>query len=239
MDYKKIFRWRYLNTPQSMLADELWRWAKKHPGQHLRILDCGSGSGNMWTHGELKEFVEASSPYVAISLLDAAIPDSKLQTEVFTQIVGVLPQAMFSIPNNAFDVVIAFDVIEHLEKSNGYLLLYEMDRVGSDFQVVFTPTGFLWQPPSRNNPHNAHISGWHPKELKILGWKTQTGLMGFKWLMGPYGAQRFSSSSRIGTAFLSIVMKLSQIFARPLPRLAHSFFAVKYKKGARVLHQRL
>jgi hypothetical protein len=239
MGSKKIFGWRYLNTPQSMLADELWRWTRKHPGQHLRILDCGSGSGNMWSNGELGNFVEANSNYVSISLLDAVTPDSKLQPEIFTQIVGVLPQAMSSIPDNAFDVVTAFDVIEHLDRSNGYLLLYEMDRVGRDFQAIYTPTGFLWQPPSRNNPHNAHVSGWHPKELKFLGWKSQTGLMGFKWLMAPYGAQKFSGTSKIATALIGNGMKLSQVLARPFPSLAHSFFATKYIKNPRVLDQEL
>ena len=233
------FSFRHLNTPQSMLAQELWSWVEKNPGEHLRILDCGSGSGNMWTVGRLGEFVKANSQRLSVSLLDAASPEAKLDPAIFVNVVGNLPQALSSIPDDSFDVVLAFDVIEHLEKSNGYLLLYEMDRVGRDCQIIFTPTGFLWQPPSRNNPHNAHISGWFPRELRLLGWKRQTGLMGFKWLMAPYGAQRFSSRSKIASVLLDLGMRLSQVFARPFPSLAHSFFAVKKSKNPRLLNQEL
>ncbi len=236
----ELFGWRFLNTPQSMLADELRRWTMKNPGRQLRVLDCGSGSGKMWTTGKLGEFIKENSRFVSVSLLDA-VPSvaRELDPAIFTSVIGVLPQALSAIQDNSFDVVLAFDVLEHLEKSQGYLLLYEMDRVGRDSQIVFTPTGMLWQPPSRNNPHNAHISGWYPKELRSLGWRHQTGLMGFKWLMAPYGAQKFTSSSKIGTLLLEIVMKLSQVLARPLPVCAHSFFATKYDKASRVLNQKL
>lgn len=222
-----------------MLARELWSWIDKNPGKNLKILDCGSGNGNMWTVGKLKEFVEANAHLVSISLLDAASPETKLGPEIFRHVVGILPQALSAIPDDTFDVVLAFDVIEHLEKHNGYLLLYEMDRVGRDSQIIFTPTGFLWQPPSRNNAHNAHISGWNPKELRSLGWRDHTGLMGFKWLMAPYGATKFSSSSKIASVVIQQVMKVSQVSARLLPSLAHSFFAVKRTKNARILDQDL
>lgn len=239
MSSMPLFSFRHLNTPQSMLAKELWGWISKNPGKKLKVLDCGSGSGSMWTTGKLGEFVETNSRFVSVSLLDAASHKTELDPKTFTQLVGILPKALTVIPDDAFDVVLAFDVIEHLDKSGGYLLLYEMDRIGRDCQIIFTPTGFLWQPPSRNNPHNAHISGWRPKELKSLGWKNQTGLMGFKYLMAPYGAQKFSSTSKIATALIGNGMKLSQVLARPFPSLAHSFFATKEIKNPRVLDQEL
>jgi hypothetical protein len=230
--------WRFLNTPQSMLAKELLDWVEAYPGRTLQVLDCGAGGGGMWLTGNLGKFIQENKDRVSVTLLDAVAPEPKgLSEDVFIQKVGLLPQALQQFPENAFDLAFAFDVIEHLAKSDGYLLLYELDRVAKDKQIIYTPTGFLWQPPSKNNPYNAHVSGWTPRELRSLGWTNQTGLMGFKWLMAPYGAQRFEPTSKVLSFMLRWVMKLSQGLARPFPSWAHSFFAVKGRKNPRVLEQ--
>jgi hypothetical protein len=147
---------------------------------------------------------------------------------------GFAPHDLTRVSETSFDIVVAFDVIEHLPEHDGYLLLYEMDRISVEFSCVYTPSGFLWQPPSINNPFNAHISGWQPSTLRQLGWTRVTGIFGFRQLMGPYGRPRFSASTPTASKLLSALMSASQVLARPLPSLAHSFYAKKTSKGARI-----
>lgn len=76
------------------------------------------------------------------------------------------------------DVVWCSDVIEHLERDEGFRLLAEMARVARRGVVVRTPLGFHAQDPEDvpwkedreiRNPHQTHLSGWMPEDLLIKG----------------------------------------------------------------------
>ena len=209
--FRAIMRARANYTPQRMLAASL-AGIQPRPS----VLDIGSSTGQMWTSHPLQNLD------LEVTLMDPAIAKGDV-AEDFRVIAASAPGGLADIISDSFDVVVAFDLIEHLSKEDGYLLLYEMERISRKLVVVYTPTGFLWQPPSPNNPFNAHISGWRPRDLKHFGFKSFTGLMGFGILLGPYAKPRF--------AFLegstSLILKASQFFARPFPLLAHSFYAEK------------
>lgn len=217
-----------------MLGQLLKKVASKN-SRELRVLDIGSGSGSIWLQPDLRGVVNELA--LKVTLFDAAdeldlvdLPGN------FTHRNGYAPSDLKTFDENEFDVVIAFDLIEHLSKDQGYLLLYEMDRLASLASVVFTPNGFLWQPPAVNNPFNAHISGWTPSELAKMGWKS-TGLFGFKFLMGPYAAPRFEAKTGLGKVALQYIMAASQLLARRVPFLAFSFFGVKTEKNAFIERQ--
>ena len=173
----------------------------------------------MYWHEVLKKFPGA----IALDLLDPAAPESlrtlMAEGEV-RHIPAIAPQGLSKIPADSYDIVVAFDLIEHMTKSEGYLFLYEVDRITSGISIIFTPYGFVWQPPSENNPFNAHISGWTPNELHRLGYREVRGHTGFRYLIGAYGAAKWQGlAGRLSHATAYLV--------RYLPELAFAFSAIK------------
>lgn len=81
------------------------------------------------------------------------------------------------ISKKTYDVVLAIDVIEHLEKDDGYKLLNNLFNIAKKCVVVFTPT--IWKDNkdavininnwSYGNVYNYHKSLWKLEELTSLG----------------------------------------------------------------------
>lgn len=75
----------------------------------------------------------------------------------------------------SFDVVLASEILEHMEKREGWLLLEEVERVGKKTVIVTTPhfvrkRGGL-PTPEGFNPYERHVSRWSIKELLSLGYQ--------------------------------------------------------------------
>jgi hypothetical protein len=90
----------------------------------------------------------------------------------------------------SFDCVVALDVIEHLSREDGLRLLESMEQIARKKVVVFTPNGFLYQPPEPGNPHQEHISGWTVEEMRAHGYDV-IGIAGWKPLRAAYVKPRF------------------------------------------------
>jgi hypothetical protein len=82
--------------------------------------------------------------------------------------------ALNCLQENSFDVIICSDVLEHLTKKDGHILIREMLRVASKQVIVFTPLGFM--PQHMDSPGidpwgfsevelQTHLSGWDPEEF--------------------------------------------------------------------------
>ena len=76
--------------------------------------------------------------------------------------------------DKSIDTIFLLDVIEHIEKEEGYALLQEAMRVARVQVVVFTPMGFMphevHDTPSdwgdvQHGSTQQHLSGWTPEEL--------------------------------------------------------------------------
>ncbi len=87
--------------------------------------------------------------------------------------------------NKSFDMVAAFDLIEHLPKKQGYQLIDQMLSIARKKIVILTPNGFLEQEPFDNNPYQKHLSGWNYTEMKKMGF-TVYGVNGHRKLRGMY-----------------------------------------------------
>lgn len=125
-----------------------------------RILDLGCGQQpftNNMPHATLIDLdpVHAADPRVL--LLDAC----------------EVPHAFRRM---TFDAVLCTDVIEHLAKAAGAVLLDALPRITRRL-VFFTPLGDLWIGEQRaygrtpDSPHN-HRSGWTPAEFEERGYTT-------------------------------------------------------------------
>lgn len=197
----------------------------------INILDIGSGSGSYWRLTPIwNELLKTNSK---LTLMDATAVSEKWPNGEQVQIqrvIGIAPAELKFFGDDSFDLVVAFDLIEHMEKSTGYQLLYEIDRITRKSSLVFTPNGFVWQPPSINNPFNAHVSGWTPRELHQMGWVEIRGHVGPKNLIGPYGIPKWQPNGRVRLKLRSLLMHL----VYRLPWAAFSFTAVSRGKKPRV-----
>ncbi|MEK7169201.1 MAG: class I SAM-dependent methyltransferase [Patescibacteria group bacterium] len=122
---------------------------------------------------------------------------------------------------NSFDAVIALDVIEHLEKKDGYKLLKLMEHLASKKVVLLTPNGFVNQ-TGEGNGLQEHLSGWSVSDFRKLGYKV-LGRYGLKGLRGEKAELKYKPKILWG-----LISEISNLFyARQNPKKAYSLFVVK------------
>jgi SAM-dependent methyltransferase len=121
----------------------------------------------------------------------------------------------------SFDCVLALDLIEHLEKDEGFRLLGMMEKIAKKKVIIFTPNGFLPQEEFAGNILQIHKSGWSVEEMRKKGFRV-IGLMGWKSLRETKGSLKFSPKT-----FWSIISTLTQLVVKNRPRWAFQIFCVK------------
>ena len=132
----------------------------------------------------------------------------------------ILADAQFlPIRNRVFDLSICVEVIEHLQKRDGYLLIQELERVARIQTIITTPVGEyrLGLPPTgrsiaRANPLQTHRSGWVPNEMRAMNYVVKS-------------ACAPKSLGKLGY-FLSYVLPLVYLL-RNLPELASHMMCTK------------
>lgn len=93
-------------------------------------------------------------------------------------------------PEKSFDTVIAFDVVEHLTKKDGYKLIRNMEKIARKKIIIITPNGFQPQANFNTNRHQQHLSGWTSADFRKYKFSVY-GLRGLRWLRGQYGALKY------------------------------------------------
>lgn len=196
--------------------------------QQIKILDLGAGPAQYYE----KLFLESAPALIAVDLMDAfpfeGKPDTAPNVSI-ERIRGVVPGDLGDIQTNSYDLVVAFDLIEHLSREEGYLLLYEIDRIAEHASVIFTPNGFVWQPPTPRNSFDAHVSGWTPAELKSLGWKKIKGHVGAKAFRGAYALP----SVNLGNRIIKNLDFIANVYSQFAYKHTFAFTAVKFEKNPR------
>ncbi len=121
----------------------------------------------------------------------------------------------------SFDAVIALDVIEHLEKKDGYKLLKIMESLATKKVILLTPNGFVNQ-TGEGNGLQEHLSGWSVRDFKKEGFKV-LGRYGIKGLRKEKAELKYRPKMIWG-----LISELSNIFiTRSKPKQAYSLLAVK------------
>ena len=85
------------------------------------------------------------------------------------------------------------------EKADADIVLSEMERVSRDRVVLLTPSGFVPQPPTDDEPWQEHRCGFAPDELQARGYVV-TGVGGLGRLRKPYGAFRGGTLGKVAAA---------------------------------------
>lgn len=123
--------------------------------------------------------------------------------------------------DNSYECVLSSDLIEHLEKEEGYKLIKMMEKIASKKVIIFTPNGFLKQGEYDSNPFQVHKSGWSVEEMKSMGY-TVIGINGIKSLRGEFAEFRYKPKY-----FWQIISDISQRFVKNKPEKAFSILCVK------------
>jgi hypothetical protein len=80
--------------------------------------------------------------------------------------------------DDAFDAVLAIDLLEHLEEAQGLRLLDEMVRVAGKIAIVWTTLGLIQQGPvdvdGNPNPFEEHKWGPRPSQFVERGWHVRS-----------------------------------------------------------------
>ncbi|MDE2018758.1 MAG: class I SAM-dependent methyltransferase [Patescibacteria group bacterium] len=124
------------------------------------------------------------------------------------------------LPEKSYDAVIAFDVVEHLERPDALRFLNNLERWAEKKIIVATPNGFVptLECHRRSDPQLDHLqihkSGWTVSDLKKMGYQVR-GLEGFKWWRNKEGK------------IWQMLYKLSYPLSYLMPRTAFRLLAVK------------
>ncbi|MFC1646673.1 class I SAM-dependent methyltransferase [Patescibacteria group bacterium] len=125
--------------------------------------------------------------------------------------------------SKSFDAVVCIDVIEHLTKKEGFVLIEMMEQIAKKKVMILTPVGFYSQDDINDNPYQIHKSGWLTEDFKQLGYKVY-GLRGLRLLRDDFASIRFKPWILWG--FLSFV---SELLLYKLPDVSFDMLAVKQK----------
>ena len=148
------------------------------------VLELGAGKDSYIN------FKDKDYKITALDLHKASIEKSKEHNNFDEYILGDAREINEIFKDRSFDVVTAFDLIEHFEKTEGYHLLEDMVRGSPGVRViVFTPNGFAPQSATDDNPFQEHKSGWTYQEMKKSGFKVY-GVNGFTNLHGMYAVPK-------------------------------------------------
>ncbi|MDD5638907.1 MAG: methyltransferase domain-containing protein [Candidatus Pacebacteria bacterium] len=179
------------------------------------VLDLGCGK-NSPLRNIKKDFYS-----IGIDLSKEDIKKSKkLKIHNEYRLMNVLDIDKF-FPEKSFDVIIALDLIEHLSKKEGRLLIQKMEKLARKKVIIFTPNGFVKQEATTNNPFQKHKSGWDCSEMKQLGY-TCIGMNGIKFI--PRERGNIILKPKI---FWKIIADVSQKITYYIPSLSFQLFCIK------------
>ncbi len=125
---------------------------------------------------------------------------------------------------NSFDVIVLFEVIEHLSRSEGKIFLEKLEDIAKRKIIISTPNGFVPQDPHSGNIYQEHLSGWFISDFKSRGYKVY-GTRGFKFIRGEFAAIKY----RPWYVWLYLSY-LSEFITIHFPQLSFQLMAIKNLK---------
>ncbi len=154
------------NTLDKIFARaNLWPWKE---GEIVSILDvaCGLSLKSKFLPAQIRvgvdiydtyfEHIESDVPYVVLKY------DVRKLNEIFKP--------------NSFDLVIALDIIEHLEKEESLELIKQCESFARKGVILETPKGYIPQNLDilghGGHEFQTHRCGWEVEELEKLGYST-------------------------------------------------------------------
>lgn len=180
------------------------------------VLDVGCGS-----RSQLVNLRERLSRLSGIDAFPAALEDAHRSGAFDSLVEGRVQELDRLFDADAYDVVAAIDLLEHLDEDDGGRLLEAMERVAAGRVVVLTPNRFVPQDARDGNPFQVHRSGWSPAQLRARGFSVK-GMHGLRMLRSEEARIRFRPHR-----FWALVSDFTAPIARVVPSLAYHLIATK------------
>jgi ubiquinone/menaquinone biosynthesis C-methylase UbiE len=135
----------------------------------LMILDCGFGYGNWAFQIKAKLGYE---PYIVGLEIFSPYIERQSKLGLYDKIVEA---SVLDIPfdDGYFDVVLASEIIEHLEQKDGLKMINEIERVSKNLVIITTPFGFMKQEECDGNKYQIHRSKWYPSDFIKMGYEVK------------------------------------------------------------------
>ena len=138
----------------------LLRYTHCRPPRVGVFLDIGCGDGRLCR--VLKDY----APRSEVVGLDVWLPTLKRARERECYDAVVLSDASrLPFRDGVFSLSVTLEVLEHLTRARGHLLLAEIERVSCGVVALTTPSRHL-ERSSESNPFQTHRSAWSVKELR-------------------------------------------------------------------------
>ncbi|MFA6194134.1 MAG: class I SAM-dependent methyltransferase [Patescibacteria group bacterium] len=176
----------------------------------LLDLACGYNSLAQFLDVKHKVGVEMFEDYLRQSR-EKGIHDEYFQDNILT----------IEFPPRSYDLVLASEIIEHLDKADGFTLLDNAERWAKKKVVIATPNGYIKQDSYDDNPLQIHKSGWSIEEFKQRGYRVN-GIGGLKFIRGERGEYKYKPY-----ALWRLINDIGQKIVYHFPRLAFQLIAVK------------
>lgn len=199
------------------LADPVCRIADKSAKSILDVA-CGKGLPMMVLKQRMKfqkiEGVDLYEPYIS-ECRRKEIHDSYLVCDVRKLV----------YKNKTFDIVMALQVLEHLDKNESLRVLASLEKIAKKQVIVSMPIGKTYHSAVDGNKLQLHKSGFFPEELEKRGYTVIK--MGRSEIEGENGLiNKFESNVWKKFVYLSILIVNSLLyFAQPCA----NYYMVAYK----------
>jgi GT2 family glycosyltransferase len=143
-----------------------WIFKKEIQGAKS-ILDMGCGDGSFMT---LITQNVAKKKITGVELFNSYIQKANL-TGTYYKIIKSDIKKIY-LHKNVFDTIVASQVIEHITKDEGILLIQKMEKIAKSKVIIGTPNGFFHREESIENNHwQKHHSGWVISDFRQRGYK--------------------------------------------------------------------
>ncbi|HRH26894.1 MAG TPA: class I SAM-dependent methyltransferase [Parcubacteria group bacterium] len=153
------------NTVVSIFSEKgLWPWKE---GDIITILDvaCGLSFKSKYIPAQVRVGVDIYEEY--FKHIESDVPYAVVKYDVRKLREIFMPKS--------FDLVIALDVIEHLEKEDALSMIKQCEEIAKLGVVLETPKGYIPQnldiQGHGGHEWQTHRCGWEPEELEKLGYK--------------------------------------------------------------------
>ncbi len=153
------------NTLDKIFGREgLWPWKEK---EIISILDvaCGLSLKSKFLPAQIRVGVDIYEPY--FKSIESETPfvlvkyDVRKISEIF--------------PDKSFDLVIALDIVEHLEKEESLKMIEQCEKIARKGVIIETPKGYVPQNLDilghGGHEWQTHRSGWEPEEFQKMDYK--------------------------------------------------------------------
>ena len=150
----------------------LFKILKLIPEETVSLLDLGCGRGII---GALCRIYRDTKKLVGVDIFDPYLRFCKKHNLYDTVLKWDLRKLPLPFKNNEFEVVVAIEVVEHLEKNDALKLIKEMERIAEKRVIISTPNIFFEQDTYDGNPFQMHRCILNYRQLRKLGYKVYVG----------------------------------------------------------------